>query len=79
MNCTPAVCSLISRSRIFFSPLGKVISGKGYAKPAVQLILQEIRSRNPNTDIYLSVYAENHSAITLYRSSHNGFTVWMWW
>ena len=48
--------------------------GKGYAKPAVQLILQEICSHYPNTDIYLSVYAQNHPAIALYRSFGFEFT-----
>ena len=43
-------------------------------KPAVQLILQEIRTHYPNTDIYLSVYAENHPAIALYRSFGFEFT-----
>ena len=48
--------------------------GKGYAKPAVQLILQEIRTHYPNANIYLSVYAENHPAIALYRSFGFAFT-----
>ena len=52
-------------TRLWFDRLliDKQHQGKGYAKPAVQLILQEIRSHYPNTDIYLSVYAENHPAI----------------
>ena len=54
--------------------IDKQHQGKGYAKPAVQLILQEIRTHYPNTDIYLSVYAENHSAIALYRSFGFEFT-----
>lgn len=54
--------------------IDKQHQGKGYAKPAVQLILQEIRARYPNTDIYLSVYAENHPAIALYRSFGFVFT-----
>lgn len=63
-------------TRLWFDRLliDKQHQGKGYAKPAVQLILQEIRSHYPNTDIYLSVYAENHPAIALYRSFGFEFT-----
>ena len=32
--------------------------GKGYAKPAIQLILKDMQVHYPNTDIYLSVYEE---------------------
>ena len=63
-------------TRLWFDRLliDKQHQGKGYAKPAVQLILQEIRTHYPNTDIYLSVYAENHPAIALYRSFGFEFT-----
>ena len=63
-------------TRLWFDRLliDKQHQGKGYAKPAAQLIPQEIRTHYPNTDIYLSVYAENHSAIALYRSFGFEFT-----
>lgn len=63
-------------TRLWFDCLliDKQHQGKGYAKPAVQLILQEIRTHYPNTDIYLSVYAQNHPAIALYRSFGFAFT-----
>lgn len=63
-------------TRLWFDRLliDKQHQGKGYAKPAVQLILQEIRTHYPNANIYLSVYAENHPAIALYRSFGFAFT-----
>lgn len=54
--------------------IDKQYQDKGYAKPAIQMILSEISDRYPNTDIYLSVYAENRSAIALYRSFGFAFT-----
>ena len=48
--------------------------GKGYAKPAIQLILKDMQVHYPNTDIYLSVYEENQQAIALYQSFGFVFT-----
>ena len=63
-------------TRLWFDCLliDKQHQGKGYAKPAVQLILQEIRTHYPNANISLSVYAQNHPAIALYRSFGFAFT-----
>lgn len=48
--------------------------GKGYARPAIQLILKEMWTCYPNMDIYLSVYEENQKAIALYQSFGFMFT-----
>lgn len=63
-----------SYTRLWFDRflIDKDYQGKGYARPAIQLVLDKIRLKYPDTEIYLSVYAENHRAIALYQSL--GFT-----
>lgn len=41
--------------------------GRGYAKAAIRLILRRIINEYPNESIYLSVYEENATAISIYK------------
>lgn len=66
----------LMNTRLWFDRflLDKHHQGKGYAKPAFRLVLDEIQTQYPNTNIYLSVYEENQQAITLYQSMGFHFT-----
>ncbi|MDY4167509.1 MAG: GNAT family N-acetyltransferase [Fournierella sp.] len=63
-------------TRLWFDRLliDKNHQGRGYAKTAMKLILQTMKHQYPHMDIYLSVYEENHVAISLYRSYGFKFT-----
>ena len=63
-------------TRLWFDRLliDKNYQGRGYAKKAMKIILQKMAEQYPHTDIFLSVYEENHVAISLYQSFGFQFT-----